>query len=388
MSVATLPQAPAYAERVIGRRRGQEPGPTLICVAALHGNEPAGVEGLQRVFADLEGAAVLRGELVGLIGNRKALAAGKRFLEDDLNRIWTDDRLRRLRGGELPVGAEDEEMLALADEIERARVAARGPVYVLDLHTTSGPGSAFALLDDTLPNRAFALEFPVPLILGLEEELAGPLLHHLVGQGMVTTGFESGQHDDPAAIDGAEAAVWVALEAAGLIDHGSRSEVAAGRQLLAKVAAGLPHVTEVRYRHAIVPEDGFRMEPGFASFDPVAEAQHLGSDVGGAVRAPETGLILMPLYQSQGEDGFFIIRPISPGWLKISRRMRRLRLERFLHWLPGVRRHPEREETFVVNRRIARWFALEIFHLLGFRRHGLLGDELVVSRRADDTPIA
>jgi hypothetical protein len=64
--------------------------------------------------------------------------------------------------------------------------------------------------------------------------------------------------------------------------------------------------------------------------------------------------------------------------------MRRLGLDRLVHWLPGVRRDPARPGAYLVDRRVARWFALEIFHLLGYRRHGRSGRRLSVSRRADD----
>jgi hypothetical protein len=90
----------------------------------------------------------------------------------------------------------------------------------------------------------------------------------------------------------------------------------------------------------------------------------------------------MPLYQQQGDDGFFIVREIRTFWLHLSAWTRRLGLERIVHWLPGVHSKPGADDSFVVDRRVARWYALELLHLLGFRRHGLLGDRyLEVSRR-------
>ena len=37
--------------------------------------------------------AGFRGEVIGLVGNRRALLARKRYLTEDLNRIWTEDRV-------------------------------------------------------------------------------------------------------------------------------------------------------------------------------------------------------------------------------------------------------------------------------------------------------
>jgi hypothetical protein len=92
----------------------------------------------------------------------------------------------------------------------------------------------------------------------------------------------------------------------------------------------------------------------------------------------------MPLYQAQGDDGFFLVRRVRPAWLGLSRVLRRLRLERLLPVLPGVRRHPELAGSFLVDRRVARWAALELFHLLGFRRRGPAGERyLVMTRRTE-----
>ena len=115
------------------------------------------------------------------------------------------------------------------------------------------------------------------------------------------------------------------------------------------------------------------------------KGQALAVDREGPVTAPQSGLLLMPLYQRQGDDGFFIVRKVAPAWLKLSTVLRRLRLERGLHLLPGVRRHPELAGSFLVDRRVARFLALDLFHLLGFRRLGpATGRWLVMTRRPHD----
>ena len=91
----------------------------------------------------------------------------------------------------------------------------------------------------------------------------------------------------------------------------------------------------------------------------------------------------MPLYQDQGNDGFFIVNEVRPAWLPVSAVVRRLGLERFLHLLPGVERHPNRRQTFIVDRRYALWFARQLFHLLGFRQEGKDGPRLTMTRRRD-----
>ena len=111
------------------------------------------------------------------------------------------------------------------------------------------------VIDDTLLNRRFANRFPVPLVLGLDEELSGTMAHHLTAEGVIPVGFEAGQHDEDEAAERAEAAIWIALEAAGLLADG-HAEFTAARRRLEDESRDLPLVVEVRYRHAITPDAG------------------------------------------------------------------------------------------------------------------------------------
>ena len=59
------------ASRVIGTFGGEKPGALVICIGALHGNEPAGVHALEMVFQQLAAKPELEfnGRFLGLIGN-------------------------------------------------------------------------------------------------------------------------------------------------------------------------------------------------------------------------------------------------------------------------------------------------------------------------------
>ncbi len=385
---ASNPSSAADAfPRVIGHLRAPDTGPTLICVGSVHGNEPAGFRALNRVVRDLETAQPrMEGEFVALSGNRSALATGRRFVDEDLNRIWLPKVVAAVAGGDgkIPPVTEHTELRELLELIERVVHGARGPVYMVDLHTTSGDSPPFATIGDTLSNRAFAMRTGVPIILGLEEHLDGTLLGYADRKGHVTLGFEGGRHDDPQAVDYLEACIWIALATSGVLRVPSAvPQVADARQRLRVVSRGLPRVLEVRYRHSVNGTNRFVMAPGYSSFQTIEAGEVLARDESGPVSAPERGRLLMPLYQRQGDDGFFVMREFRPFWLTLSAWLRRLRADAVVHWLPGVRRDPVRSDTVVVNRRTARWYALEIFHLLGYRRLRLEGDTLVVSRRRE-----
>jgi predicted deacylase len=305
--------------RVLGRVRGPRPGPTLVVVGGLHGNETAGIIALQRILAALwSREAHLSGELLALRGNRRALARNRRFLRRDLNRLWTPERIeevrraggRRRSDGGAGTG-EEAEQLELLLALENATACARGEVFFLDLHTTSGPGAPFTTVTDSALNQAFAGSIPVPLILGLEEVLTGTLTAYVTSLGLPAVVFEGGQHGSPGAIASSEAAIWLGLACAGVLREASFPEVSRSWKRLRARTRGLPSALEMRYRHPVRPEDEFRMLPGFSSFQAVSAGEVLAQDRRGTVLSPAEARLLLPLYQSQGEDGFFLVREVG-----------------------------------------------------------------------------
>lgn len=282
----------------LGRRRGARPGPTLLLVGGLHGNEPAGVEACRRLLARLDEGSIA-GEVVALAGNPAALAARRRYLARDLNRQWTPESLGAARAA-AEADAETAIVAALADAIESALERARGPVFALDLHTTSAEGIPFAIAGGGEADRAFAREVPLPVIVGLQESLGGTLTGYLAARGCVALAVEGGQSDSPAAVAHLEAVIAVGLAAAGVAELAGIEEA---RARLGRARGDLPRTIEVIVRHPVGA--GFRMEPGFANIERVAAGTLLARDAGGEIRAPFEGLVLLPLYQAQGSDGFF-----------------------------------------------------------------------------------
>ena len=368
---------------IIGSVRGLEPGSTLILLGGIHGNEPAGVVALRRALLLLEEKQLtIRGEVVFLAGNTRALLKGWRYVDADLNRKWTAPNIRGVRADRV-LTSESLEQQELLAELDKALTSARGEVYFVDLHTTSASGIPFATIGDTLRNRRFAVKFPGTIVLGLEEQIDGTLLEYLNNLGAVTMGFEAGQHLAESSVRHHEAVIWIAMIAAGNLRAEDVPDLSRHRATLGG-KGGSVSIVEVRHRHPIRGEDRFRMEPGFANFQRVKKGELLARDHNGQITARESGMVLLPLYQALGDDGFFLGREVRPLWLKLSAILRRLRVGDYAHWLPGVRRDPENEMRLLVNTQIARILPLQIFHLLGFRKRRWSRGSLVVSRRRYD----
>jgi succinylglutamate desuccinylase len=371
------------SDRIIGRY-GALPGPRLICIGGLHGNEPAGVLALRRVLDTLEiRRPPFNGLIVAIAGNISALRAGRRFLERDLNRRWSPrgiERAETSRGAPAEDGEQAELISVLRKELEGDRSDTR----VIDLHTTSAEGPPFLTLADTLRNRSFAQRIGLPLVLGIEEQIDGALLEVLTAVGPITLGVEGGQHDDPVSVDHHERVIWMALIAGGHVREADVPEAREMRQALRAALQDLPMIFEVRYRKPVGEGDRFTMRPGYRNFQRISAGEVVAHDGKGPVTAPEDGRMFLPLYQELGDDGFFVVRDVHPSWLRLSAGLRRLRISSLARWLPGIHRARRRENALIVDRRVARWLTTDVFHLLGYRQSRVTRGWYVFRRRSHD----
>ena len=330
---------PGSVERELGVKDDGQPGPLVLITAGLHGNEPAGVGAARRVLDELAGRPTA-GRVVALAGNLGALACGERHGGQDLNRLWTEPLLTELLGRDPEAdGPDEQELRALHAIIQSEREAARAAgrdVLLLDLHSTSAGGGPFSVVPDVLDCRRLARAIGLPVVLGLEQRIEGPLLTWIVGEGEVGVVIEGGQHVDPQTEEVLADALRAALGYAGVTAPGEAGADRARRRIEA-IRGAVPPVLDMVYAHPLEPGDGFVMEPGWTNFRPVRAGQALGLQQGEVVQAPIDGYMLMPLYQGLGSEGFFLCEPVGRPWLAASRLVRRLRLEPALRLLPGVR---------------------------------------------------
>ena len=370
-------------KREIGQYDQGKPGVTVIAIGGMHGNEPAGVLALQKVLGYLnEHNPRFSGRLVGLAGNLKALEKGERFIDRDLNRMWFVKPSGALCQSDQC--AEKEEFNELKYHLKKEMNAASGEILFFDMHTTSAASQPFLMIGDTLRNRKMVNGLPAPIILGVEEQLDGPLLSYINEIGHWSIGFEAGQHDDKNTVYYHEAMLWLLLEKAGCIDKFQIPDYQLHSDTLKDVKRDLKKFYEVRLRHSIDRGDEFEMKSGYYNFKPVQKGEKLARDKSGDIKAPEKGNIFMPLYQSKGKDGFFIIRPISPFWLSVSAGLRRLNIYHLLPILPGVNKVKSDINVLAINTKIAKFLSREFFHLFGYRKARMVDSVLIMERRKYD----
>lgn len=294
--------------RIIGEYGILESENLIICMAGLHGNEPAGVLALELVMQNLKKKRVkLDAKFVALTGNIQALKENKRFLEKDLNRIWFNKQLEDEKEYHIPDVQELLEIQKLIDSFD-------SPTYkqkiFIDLHTTSAQNGIFMVSSNLEKSKYITKHLKCPVILGLEQILEGALINFMAKLDFTSFAFEGGQHTARESIQNMEWMLWNTFLASGCIEGNHIPVEIQEYGELNHFNKSLPEVLEVVYRHEIDETDCFKMLNGFENFSPIKKGQLLAKDKKGEVKAERNGYLLMPLYQDKGEDGFFIVRAI------------------------------------------------------------------------------
>lgn len=365
--------------RLIKKIEGVQPGATVVFFGGVHGNENSGVLAIKDVLEKINKKDV-KGTIYGIAGNLKALQQQQRYIDEDLNRLWTKERIACIKN-KINLNAEESELLELLNILNTIIETNEPPFYFIDLHTTSSKTLPFITINDALINRKFSNLFPVPIVLGIEEYLNGPLLSFINQLGFVSLGFESGQHHDLQSITNSIAFVYLTLIFSGILDIKGDLDFNAYYDELKTKSSNLIDVYEVIYLHKIKEKDTFKMYDGFKSFQILKKNTILAINNEIEIKAPFSGRIFMPLYQKKGAEGFFIIKRIVPFFLKLSTVLRHIKTDSLLVLLPGISWVSKTEGLLQVNLKIAKFFAKSFFHLLGYRNKQITSTHLRLNNR-------
>ncbi len=296
-----------------------QPGPRLIVLGAVHGNERAGTIALRRLAGELERGerTLVRGALTLVpITNPKAYSQNTRNGDRNLN--------RRLRPTALPVEFEDHVANWLCPLLSEHD-------GLLDLHSFMAPGEPFALVgseteldgvtpflhaerevalaqrlgvnrcvDGWLPTydrgvaRRLARPLPGAPAATLDTEYAIGTTEYMRSRGGWAMTLECGQHEDPAGPEVGYRAVVSLLAELGMID----APRPAPRPL-----EGLRLTEVIDREHA---EDAF--ERDWKSFDPVRAGEVIARRASGEVlTAPQDGWIVFPAKAAMvGAEWFYL----------------------------------------------------------------------------------
>ncbi len=369
-------------EREIGRYDGHRGagsgshhnGTTLVVIGGVHGNEPAGIFAARKVLGklDAEQPTAFNGRLIALAGNLPAIQsddANMRYIDRDLNRMFTDEQIAMAEDTSVEHGQMQELLAAL-----RSIRAQSERMIVMDLHTTSSDAPPVAVFEDSIVAREFARQMPLPMYLGFEEELDGLVIDRVTNElGSVAIVIEGGQHNDPQSVVVHEAAIWAGLHASGILPIGSFAHETPPGDVLRKAVGDQAYkVFDIRHRQPIRHED-FVMCPGMVAGKVIKQdVTVIAIEAGGEIKSPVRGRVFLPNMQETkrvGDDGFFIVRRVDEGWLGFSARLRKQEwIHQIIAHMPGVYRvDGDIHGALYVDRDIAGVLKRQVFHLLGYR---------------------
>jgi len=293
--------------RIIGKYNSGKKGPLLFVTAGIHGNEPSGVKALLNVFEELEKTKPeIDGSIVGLSGNQQALNENKRYIDEDLNRTWTEENITKNQ----PDTHEEREMFEIIEVLKEESKGDFTKRYFLDCHTTSSASVPYVSVQEVNDNDEWAHKFPTYIIRGFSDIITGDIDHYLSRIGMTGFVFEAGQHTDETSQENHEGVIWLALKEACNLDLSKISTYPECVNRFVKKNAPEQKTFEILYRHGLEDSDIFEMEPGYENFQKIQKGELLAKQNGKEVKSEWDAYIFMPLYQSQGNDGFFVVTEV------------------------------------------------------------------------------
>lgn len=299
--------------RIISHYKADETGPIFITLAGMHGNENYGVAALRKVDEYLgKSGGIRHGEWIGIAANITALKNRVRYVHEDMNRIWYPsivDKIRRSKHTQIE-SSERREIKSLLEIIDPYLEQSNREIVFVDLHSFSAPGGLFVITPRDKEKLKKMTGLSVPLIFGIDDALRGTALRYFHDQGHLSMAFEGGGHHEPRTLSNMVSYLMLLSERFDLINPDAIEEFELFREQIHKEASHLPNRVELVYQHIIEPGDNFVMLPGFENFQPIKQGQWLADDRNGQIKSPSDGYMLMPLYQEQGNDGFFIIREV------------------------------------------------------------------------------
>ena len=301
-----------FESRRIVHVEGTEPGPVALCTAAVHGNEPAGVEASLRAAEKLSRlSGAFKGSFVVLIGNSPALEVKQRYLEADLNRLWMAEQVSKLRTAPeqyKQISSEHRQQVELFEALDELSGAASGDVFFIDLHSTSSESIPFVVCLGDSAGLELSRYFPIPTVSAATDKISGSLIEFMTNHSTGAITIEGGKHNSAETVDRIEAALWVFLCSIGNLDSSQVDTYQDYYDTLAVSAAEYNRNFEEFYHHRVSEGDGFSMTEQLLNFQQVSAGQVVAKDNSGSIAVPHDGLIFLPTYELPCDYGFFLIR--------------------------------------------------------------------------------
>ncbi|MES2605443.1 MAG: hypothetical protein V4603_10935 [Pseudomonadota bacterium] len=269
------------AERLIGTYTTGTPGPLVLIIAGVQGEDVADAHPV-RAFLDL-----LQSQDVRIHGTVLALAGNS------------------LHASELM------ELIGLTQRLSRHHAE----ICFVDLHTTAVPTIPYLNISAHDASLQLASLFPLHSVTGLQRSNPGCFHEYCNLQGFRGFAFESGQHRSASAFSNQIALLWLLLVFAGALARKDVRNFSRYERMLALDSAPERRTFKLTSHYRSSADDDFVMQRGLRNFDYVRKDCCIASNRHGAVLAPVDGFLLLPLdhrnEHGHADKGFFLLEEAS-----------------------------------------------------------------------------
>ncbi len=266
---------------------GKRPGPTSIVMAGNHGNEICGINAFEQLIPHL---TIQSGTVIFLLGNVKAIQENKRFIEYNLNRLFSDTALYSNEIKETYEYKRAQEIKAIFDEGDA----------LLDIHSTLNPSKPFIICEDNA--QSIVENFPgvfERIVYGFDALEPGASDGYMLSKGKIGICIECGQHNDHMSVEIARKSICVFLKSRGHINY--RSISFRRKNIREYVKMDYLHKSET---------DKFTLARKFYDFEPIYKNTLIGVDGDKSIFAPEDCLIVFAHDCSKKDSEAFLLGKI------------------------------------------------------------------------------
>jgi succinylglutamate desuccinylase len=259
--------------------KGEKPGKIVVIMAGVHGNEVGGIKALKRAIKEIK---INSGNVYYILGNLRAISKNVRQIESNLNRSFTDARLKN------PKTYEEKRAKELATYLDEADA-------ILDLHSSRNKSSVpFAIFGPKSLNVAKKLDFDL-ITTGWDEIEPGSTNYYLNEKGRVAITVETGQHLDEASSKRAFKSIQTFLNLMGLTDE--------------KVKMNDKKQKRIDVNYIYITKNNLKIVKNFNDFEKIKKGDLIGMDGHEKIYSVQDGIIVFAHdIDKSGEEGFVLGR--------------------------------------------------------------------------------
>ena len=251
-------------------------GPRVVLFGGVHGDELSGVHAIEKLFFDLfVGARTLRqGSLTLVRGNEQALAAERRYLKHNLNRLFRED-----------YGPEIDRASYEFYRAQELKILLQNCDFFLDLHSAPIAQEPFMVAEQAAVD--FFSKLGIPRIMtGWSKfssgAIGGDAENYANAHGAKSATLESGSHFEKRSNDVAYQSIVSLLSLLGMI---------AGTEQTAALPLEIVDVYAVVTKEA----DDFRYAGKVDNFQFIEKGKSFGFQSGRAITVSEDSYLLIPM---------------------------------------------------------------------------------------------